>query len=323
MPAWASRLIATRRGPQADADQAIRDAIAEVRASGTTLVGEVTNTLASYAPLTESLLSAAVFFEQLGFRSVDAPSLAAAAQSRIERLPGNPRLRVTVVPHAPYSVSPTLMQAIAALGPRPVQSIHVAESPEELQFLQDGSGAWRGLLNTLGVWDDTWSPPACGPVEYLDRLGLLDDRLLAVHAVQLTDAELERLAEVHATVAACPRSNSWTGAGTPPIERFYRSGVRVAIGTDSLASVETLNLFDELVKMRALAPMIPASKLLESATRSGAEALGFGAELGTLASGKRAELIAVRLPPAAEGVDVEEYLVSGVQPSDVRWLDAA
>jgi cytosine/adenosine deaminase-related metal-dependent hydrolase len=174
-------------------------------------------------------------------------------------------------------------------------------------------------MDGLGVWDDAWTPPRCGPVAYLDQLGLVDDRLIAVHGVQLTDVELERLAAAHATVVTCPRSNSWTGAGAPPIERFYRSGVRVAVGTDSLASVETLNLFDELARMRTIAPTISASTLLETATRTGAEALGFGAELGTMASGKRAELIAVRLPGRV--ADVEEYLVSGIQPPDIGWLD--
>jgi cytosine/adenosine deaminase-related metal-dependent hydrolase len=321
MPGWASRLIATRRAAQEGSEQSIRDAIAEVRASGTTLVGEVTNTLASYEPLVDSLLSAAVFFEQLGFRGGDASVVAAAARSRIERLRANPRLRVSVVAHAPYSVSAALMQAIGAAGSQTVQSIHLGESVEELQFLQDGSGAWRGLLQALGVWDDAWSAPACGPVEYLDRLGMLDDRLLAVHGVQLTDGELERLAAARATVVACPRSNAWTGAGTPPIERFYRSGVRVAVGTDSLASVETLNMFDELARVRTMAPTVSASTLLESATRSGADALGFGAELGTISPRKRAELIAVRLP--ADAGDVEEYLVRGIQPHDVQWLDPA
>ena len=319
MPAWASRLIATRRSALGESAEPICAAIAEVRASGTTLVGEVTNTLASYEPLAQSALSAAVFFEQLGFRTGDARGLAGAAQATIHRLPANRRLRVSVVPHAPYSVSPALLQAIASQGGRPIMSIHLGESPEELQFLQDGSGAWRGLLDALGVWDDAWTPPRCGPVAYLDQLELVDDRLIAVHGVQLTDVELECLAAAHATVVTCPRSNSWTGAGAPPIERFYRSGVRVAVGTDSLASVETLNLFDELARMRTIAPTIPAWTLLETATRTGAEALGFGAELGTIAPGKRAELIAVRLPGRV--ADVEEYLVSGIQPPDIGWLE--
>ena len=96
----------------------------------------------------------------------------------------------------------------------------------------------------------------------------------------------------------CPRSNQWVGVGVPPIERFYQSGVKVAVGTDSLASVEDLNLFSELKTMRWLAPEVPAAKMLESATLIGARALGLGDELGSLTPGKRAEMIAVELPGA-------------------------
>ena len=84
-----------------------------------------------------------------------------------------------------------------------------------------------------------------------------------MHGTQLPDAELARLAAAGATLVTCPRSNRWTGAGIPPIERFYASGVRVAIGTDSLASVEDLNLFGELAYVRQLAPHIPASPALD------------------------------------------------------------
>ena len=164
-----------------------------------------------------------------------------------------------------------------------------------------------------------WEPPGCGPVEYLDRLGLVNDRLIAVHGVHLTDAELGRLAAAGAAVVTCPRSNRWVGAGTPPIDRFYASGVRVAIGTDSLASVDDLDLFRELKEVRRLAPDVEAARLLRSATVDGARALGFGSELGSLESGKRADLLAVRVPAGA--ADVEEYLVGGVEPASVRWLE--
>jgi cytosine/adenosine deaminase-related metal-dependent hydrolase len=230
------------------------------------------------------------------------------------------RLRTSIVPHAPYSVSAELFRAIArAAGDRPI-SVHLGESADELRFLRDGTGAWRELLGRLGVWNDRFQPPGCGPVEYLDRLGLVSAALLAVHGTQLEDGELGRLACAGATIVACPRSNRWTGAGTPPIERFYASGARVAIGTDSLASVEDLNLFAELRELRRLAPGVPAARLLESATMHGAAALGFGTELGTIAPGKRAQLIAVRVPPAVE--DVEEYLLGGIEPGAIGWLDS-
>ncbi len=141
-----------------------------------------------------------------------------------------------------------------------------------------------------------------------------------MHGVQFTDDELRQLASCGATVVTCPRSNRWTGAGVPPIGRFYASGVRVAIGTDSLASVADLNLFSEMAEVRRLAPDVPARQILKSATLDGAIALGFGSELGSISAGKRAELLAVRVPAGVE--DVEEYLVGGIQPADIAWLDA-
>jgi aminodeoxyfutalosine deaminase len=122
-------------------------------------------------------------------------------------------------------------------------------------------------------------------------------------------------------VVTCPRSNRWTGAGTPPIERFYASGVRVAIGTDSLASVEDLNLFAEMATVHRLAPAVPAGRILASATRDGAVALGFADDYGTIEPGKRADLIAVAVPTGIE--DVEQYLLSGIEPQAIRWLNPA
>jgi 5-methylthioadenosine/S-adenosylhomocysteine deaminase len=157
-----------------------------------------------------------------------------------------------------------------------------------------------------------------------------------VHAVHLSDADLQRVAARGATVVTCPRSNQWVGVGVPPIARFYAAGLKVAVGTDSLASVSDLNLFSELHTMRWLAPSVPARTLLESATRVGADALGLGDELGTIEVGKRAELIAVtragpqravassgtpqRAPASAGAFDVEEYLVSGIAPEQIQWV---
>ena len=123
------------------------------------------------------------------------------------------------------------------------------------------------------------------------------------------------------TLVTCPRSNVHTGAGAPPIQRFYDAGIRVAVGTDSLASVEDLNVFGELAAMRRLAPRVPPSALLASATRDGADALGFGSEYGTIERDKRARLIAVDVPSPCD--DVEEYLVNGIPASQIRWVDTA
>jgi cytosine/adenosine deaminase-related metal-dependent hydrolase len=320
MPAWASALMALRRTVSHEPPEPIVDAIVEARRSGTCLVGDVTNTFAAYEPLLDSELSAAVFRELLGFSAANPIDVVRAAAAQIAEQTPVAWLRPSIVPHAPYSVSPPLLRAIADVSRGRPLSIHLGESAQEVQFLRDGTGEWRALLESLGVWNREWAPPACGPVEYLDRLGMVDEHLVAVHGVQFTGGDLARLTSAGATIVTCPRSNRWTGAGEPPIDRFYASGVRVAIGTDSLASVDDLNLFAEMAEVRRLAPSVPAARILESATLAGARALGFDAELGSIEPGKRAQLIAVRVPPGVE--DVEEYLLSGVQPSGIRWLDS-
>lgn len=320
MPAWAARLMALRLSDAGDRTPPIVDAIVEARASGTCLVGDVANTFATFDPLLDSELSAALFRELVGFSPLDPDALVRQVSDQIADLTPIAWLRPSIVPHAPYSVSPDLMRAIAHWSKGKPLSIHLGESAQEVQFLQDGTGEWRALLESIGAWNAAWTAPACGPVEYLDRLGMVDRHLLAVHGVTFTDAELARLAAARSTVVACPRSNRWTGAGVPPIDRFFASGVRVAVGTDSLASVEDLNLFAELAEVRRLAPTVPASRILDSATLAGAQALGFDSELGTIEPGKRAQLLAVRLPGGV--ADVEEYLVSGIEPGDLRWLDS-
>jgi cytosine/adenosine deaminase-related metal-dependent hydrolase len=198
-------------------------------------------------------------------------------------------------------------------------SVHLSESAEEVEFIGTGRGAWRAFLEDVGAWDERWRPPGGSPAQFLDESGFLDDRVLAVHGVQMTTADLTRLAARQTTLVTCPRSNEHTGAGAPPLADFYSSGIRVAVGTDSLASAPDLSVFAELAAMRRLAPSVPASQLLDSATRQGARALGFDADYGTIELGKRARLLAVAVP---DGLDaVEEYLVSGIRSHDIVWLE--
>jgi 5-methylthioadenosine/S-adenosylhomocysteine deaminase len=176
------------------------------------------------------------------------------------------------------------------------------------------------MLRLIGKMPADWVPPRLDPVEYLESLGMLDARTLVVHGLQLQAPALARLAAIGCTLVTCPRSNQWVGAGAPPIERFYASGVQVAVGTDSLASVADLNLFSELKTMRWLAPSVAARRFLESATLAGARALGLQHDLGSIEPGKCADVIAVDLPAAVD--DVEEYLVSGIDTRAVRWVRA-
>ena len=320
---WVKMLVAIRRGTEQlvtpEVLGPIHDAIREVHESGTVAVGDITNSLAVVEPMKSAGLTGVVFHELLGFKERDGAIVAASRDQRAAA--ARQGVRISLAPHAPYSTSVELFRAIrqaVTASECPIMSVHLGESPEEVELLEKGSGPWRGMLETIGVWRDDWTIPACGPVQFLERHGVIDAKTLVVHGVQFDDHALERLRVLGATLVTCPRSNQWVGVGYPPIARFYRSGVAVAVGTDSLASVDDLNLFSELKTMRWLAPGVAPRQLLESATLVGARALGMDDELGSITPGKRAALIAVRLPDVVD--DVEEYLVSGISPAQVTWV---
>ena len=322
MPLWVDSLLQRRAEAGPPDRAAIRRAVLEARASGTGLLGDIGNTTAAGPILAQAGMPARLFREVLAFPERGAAAAVDAAAADLLSVAAAGGVRVGMAAHAPYSVGPAAFAALDGAvrerfgGPR---SIHLAESPEELEFLSNGTGPWRDLLDRIGRWDPAWTAPRCGPVEYLDRLGWLRAGLVVVHGVQLTDPELRRLAERGVFLVTCPRSNAWTGVGDPPIERFLRAGVQLAVGTDSLASAPDLNLFSELALMRRLAPSAPAGRLLACATRRGAEALGFDDEFGSLAPGRRADLIAVPIPAGVD--DVEEYLLGGITPDRVTRLD--
>ena len=326
---WVRTVMTSRRAYPDPADARIlepaRAAIAAMRASGTSLVGDVSNTLVTTPLLHEAGMPAQVFHELTGFTEQEPQARVRTARAAADAAAAaaSPDIRVSVAPHAPYSVSSGLFQAIRGdidAHPGAVSTVHLGENPEEVELLREGTGEIRTVLEELGRWPADWRPPGSSPVTYLSDLGFLDARTLVVHGVQFQGEDLARLRAIGATLVSCPRSNVYVGVGSPPLEAFYAMDVDVAFGTDSLASVADLDMFAERAEARRIAPRVPARRLLESATLVGARALGFDADFGSLETGRRAEVLAVRLP---EGVtDVEEYLVSGVPSGSVAWLDA-
>ena len=322
---WIQQVIVLQRGrsdPEApEILAAIGHAIDDAVRCGTALVGDISNTLVTFGPLAGSALAAVVFHELIRFNTTDPQGVVDEARRAIDALPATASVRASLAAHAPYSVAPLVLRAIKdAVGAGRPRSVHLSESREEVEFIRSGSGPWRTMLEKLESWNPGWVAPGGTPVEFLDACGFLDDRLLAVHGVQMSRDDLARLAARGVTLVTCPRSNVHTGAGEPPLEAFYASGVRIAVGTDSLASAPDLNVFAELAAIRRLAPSIPAARLLDSATRQGARALGFAADFGTIEPGKSARIIAVSIPSGVE--DVEEYLLSGIEPDQVRWIQS-
>lgn len=303
-------------------EQAVIKGIKEAKESGTALVGDISNTLLTVKLMQEASLGGVVFHELLGFDTTEVKPFIREAREKIDALPVFSNIRVSLAPHAPYSVSPEMFREIRRdldAHPDVVTSVHLGESAEELELVAFGTGAWRKELEILGVWTDSWKAVGETPVEYLVNLGFLDQQVLVVHGVHFREFDLSQLARLGVSVVTCPRSNQYVGVGSPPLESFYKAGLNVAIGTDSLASASDLNIFSELFEARQIAPSVSARALLQSATVNGARALGFGKDYGSIELGKRASLITVNIP--ANEQDVEEHLLSGIQPSDVNWIE--
>jgi aminodeoxyfutalosine deaminase len=316
------RLSPLHAASEATVRTGIKNALAEMRASGTGVVGDVSNSLVGLDLLASSGMVGVVFHEILKFNPAEPAAFVATAQARIDALPDMAGWRLALAPHAPYSVAPGIFEAIRDIrepGRTLPTSVHVGESPEEMDLLATGGGRWREVLESMGAWDPAWEVPWSGPIAYLDRMRFWDARVLAVHGVQLSDIELGLIAARGATLVTCPRSNAYVGVGAPPVARFFKSGARIAIGTDSLASVEDLNLFAELAELHRLAPDVLPSRLLACATTNGAIALGLGHRYGAIGVGNRAALLAVTVP--AGTTDVEQYLVSGITPDLVQWIE--
>ena len=324
---WVQALMARLREHPDRTDSKILDAarraIRQARAAGTGLFGDVSNSLTTISLLREAGCAARVFYELIGFNAAEPERTVSEARASVESAGASgDDVRISLAPHAPYSVSPGLFSALRqdldSHGDG-ISSVHLGESPEEVELLRRGTGAMRDMLGRLGVWTDTWQAPGVAPVEYLTRIGFLDSRVLVVHGVQFDGDDLRRLRAMGVTLVSCPRSNRYVGVGSPPLEAFYAMDVSVAFGTDSLASVADLNMFAELAEARRIAPRVPPRALLRSATLTAARALAFDDHFGSIEPGKRAALLAVRVPAGVN--DVEEYLVSGaVAPEAITWV---
>ncbi|SLM30140.1 putative metallo-dependent hydrolase [Desulfamplus magnetovallimortis] len=202
--------------------------------------------------------------------------------------------------HAPHTTSPGLLRALKkqTLKHNLPFSIHLAESHDETEFITKGRGRWASFLEERGVDFSDWPLQSGSPVKYLDDIGVLDRDTLAVHLLNSDETDLDLIAKRNAIPVVCPRSNMNLHGKLPdlPLMLSYAQGIlKPALGTDSLASTQSLNMFDEMAFVAKHYPQIRPSEILAMATVNGAQALGYGDVAGTLEVGKDARFIYIPL----------------------------
>ncbi len=218
---------------------------------------------------------------------------------------GDPQVRIGFGPHAPYSVTTEFWREIietARAHSIPIHT-HVSESPAE-------------VADALERFGDT-------PADYLGKLGIFDTDLLAAHCVHFTESEIRSFAERGAALSHNPVSNMKLGNGVAPLTDFIAAGVRVGIGTDSVASNNSLDMFEEVKFSTILhrgvqenAAAVQAAKVLELA--SNGDAIGFPDAAG-IAAGKLADLVAVAVSDLHNPVSEIAFAANGHRVKQV-WI---
>lgn len=230
----------------------------------------------------------------------------------INKWKNDPLIVPAVAPHAPYTVSREHLLEARDLSNKTKAPlvIHLAEANTETEFIQQKHQGQR-------------------PIEFVEKIGFFNDRTIAAHVIQANDAELDLLKKHDVGIGHCPQSNMKLAAGTAPVPAMMRRGLRVGLGTDGAASNNDLNLWEEIdtaAKLHKLISgdpkMLAAHEAFALATIGGARALHMEKEIGSIESGKRADIVIVDMDSLHQTpvFNVYSHLVYATKAEDVRTV---
>lgn len=305
--AWIRKLTGIKYGclEREDLLASARWGALEMVRAGVTAVGDTSDQEVALPALLESGLRGISYQEVFGPDDrkweESLRGLEESLERQLPRVTG--RVGVGVSPHTPYTVSRVLYRKVAELAARrglPLAT-HIAESRAERQLIAEGRGPFAEAWRERGL---PVEGRGLSPVAFLESCGVLEVKPLLIHAIDVDPVDVERIARSGSAVAHCPKSNAKLGHGTAPLAGFLASGIRVGLGTDSMASNNSCDLFEE-ARFALLARRLRgdpresgrpgARELLRLMTLGGAEALGLDGETGSLDVGKQADIIGVKL----------------------------
>jgi 5-methylthioadenosine/S-adenosylhomocysteine deaminase len=302
---WITRLTRARRAaltPDALVESA-RAGIAEGLLAGVTTYADTSDSGAPFRAMRQMGVRGIAYQEVFGPDPALCTASLAGLRGKIDALrPDETSLvHVGASPHAPYSVCDALFEATAhyAMAEGLPVAIHIAESEDESRLVQHAVGLWADNHRQRGI---PTVPRGATPIRMLERTGVLDARPLLIHCVRIDGEDIAAIAGHDCAVAHCPASNAKLGHGIAPLFDLLEAGVRVGLGSDSVASNNRMDLLDEarlaiLMQRASLRrhDVVTASAALELATLGGARALGLDREIGSLDVGKAADLAAFPL----------------------------
>ena len=306
---WIPTLMRCKRGAQLSMDDyevSAQWTCVESLRAGVTTMGATEDSGAAVRALSDAGMRGVVFLETFGPAPADAHAALGSLQEKLDfqAKHASHRVRLGVSPHAPYSVSDELYQRVGEFARRenlPVAT-HAAEAEAEELLVREAMGPFAAGLRSRGI---AVEPRGTSTIDLLSRTGILDCAPLVIHAVRVSPEDLQLLSASGSTIAHCPVANARLGHGCAPAVEALAAGVRIAIGTDSVASNNRIDLLEEaraaqIVQRARLqsASVLPAPDLLRMITIDAAGALGMAGRIGSLDAGKEADFCVVRLDTA-------------------------
>jgi cytosine/adenosine deaminase-related metal-dependent hydrolase len=312
---WIIQLIKITRGLQEDDFRSsLVEGLRKCAESGTTAVGDILTRYDLISSYGMPPLSGRLFFEALGHdpgRYGDRLKLALSAAGSMT----GSHLQPGLSPHAPYTTGEGNMEMMrdAASSHGLPLAVHISESRAESDFIFDSSGPLADdFYPFVGLQQYLTPPRRCSSTELLDRNGLLTPATLAVHCVHVSLADAQTIKQRGCTVCLCPRSNDRLDVGRAPLHLFRKLGIPLALGTDSLASNDSISLWDEMrYALETFPEELSPGDVLQMVTSGGAAALGLSALIGSLEPGKRADFQIVRHAGQTEKGLLERLISQG------------
>jgi cytosine/adenosine deaminase-related metal-dependent hydrolase len=256
---------------------------------GIGIIGDVGNTALTLDLLCNSAFYGYFFHEVISFKG-------GYNLKEIQVKSASSNFKITYSAHAPYSVSPLLLQAIKSYNKKRKKlfCIHCAESIEEIKFLEKGEGPLLEFLKERGQWNENFVPPGVSPIKYLNSLTLLDEDTLLIHVIHIDEEDLKILKNTKPKICICLRSNLFIGVGIPKLKDLLSAGLDVCIGTDSLASNDQISIWEEIKTIYTYYPDISPEEILKIATFTGAKVLGYD-KMGAILAGYNPNILVIEI----------------------------
>lgn len=293
LPAFVQQIVQGREAEQVVIETAMAAAASELYETGTVAVGDICNTTHSIAMKQQSPLYWHNFVEVSGFIDATAASRLAAAEAVLGAFKAAGfENSSSLVPHAPYSVSRTLFQLINEKTAGQIISIHNQETRAENELFELGTGGFLTLYDQLGIDISGFHPTGASSLQSWIASFNNSQQIISVHNTFTNAADLE-IAKHIQHFCVCIQANLYIENSLPPLLLLQQQHRNMVVGTDSLASNTSLNIWNELQTIREHFPTIPLEILLQWATSNGAAALNISDRFGSFEKGKKPGLVLI------------------------------